>query len=142
MHISSAAFSDGSPIPRRYTCDGEDLSPPVEWSNPPEETRSFVLLCNDPDAPFGTWHHWAAYDLPPNLRSLPEDATRHAERHGFKQAINDFNRAGYGGPCPPHHHAPHHYSFLSKIARPRPAAYDGFPIGCGVTMPAPKISKC
>lgn len=111
MQLSSAAFSDGSAIPSRYTCDGEDLSPPLEWKDPPDDTRSFVVLCSDPDAPFGTWHHWVAYDLPANLRSLPEGAAQHAERHGFKQAINDFHRAGYGGPCPPRHHAPHHYNF-------------------------------
>ncbi len=111
MQLSSAAFSDGSAIPRRYTCDGENLSPPLEWNDPPEDTRSFVLLCNDPDAPFGAWHHWAAYDLPANLRSLAERVAQHAERHGFKQAINDFHRAGYGGPCPPHGHEPHHYHF-------------------------------
>ena len=111
MQLSSTAFSDGSAIPRRYTCDGEDLSPPLEWSDPPGDTRSFVLLCDDPDAPLGTWHHWVAYDLPADLRSLAQGVAQHAEGQGFKQAINDFQRAGYGGPCPPHRHGPHHYHF-------------------------------
>ena len=111
MQLSSTAFSDGSAIPRRYTCDGEDLSPPLEWSDPPGDTRSFVLLCDDPDAPLGTWHHWAAYDLPADLRSLAQGVAQHAEGQGFKQAINDFQRADYGGPCPPHRHGPHHYHF-------------------------------
>ena len=111
MQLSSTAFSDGSAIPRRYTCDGEDLSPPLEWSDPPGDTRSFVLLCDDPDAPLSTWHHWAAYDVPADLRSLAQGVAQHAEGQGFKQAINDFQRAGYGGPCPPRRHGPHHYHF-------------------------------
>lgn len=111
MQLRSAAFPDGSAIPRRYTCDGDDLSPPLQWNDPPEDTRSFALLCDDPDAPSGVWHHWAAYDLPATLRSLAEGAAQHAEQHGFKQAINDFQRIGYGGPCPPKQHGPHHYHF-------------------------------
>lgn len=111
MQLRSAAFPDGSAIPRRYTCDGEDLSPPLQWNEPPEDTRSFALLCDDPDAPSGVWHHWAAYDLPAALRSLAEGAAQHAEQHGLKQAINDFQRVGYGGPCPPRQNGPHHYHF-------------------------------
>ena len=97
MELSSTAFSDGAAIPRRFTCDGEDLSPPLEWSHPPKETRGFVLLCDDPDAPGGTWHHWAAYDIPAALTALAQGAARHAEKQGFKQATNDFQRADYGG---------------------------------------------
>jgi Raf kinase inhibitor-like YbhB/YbcL family protein len=111
MHLSSTAFSDGSAIPSRYTCDGEDLSPPLKWSDPPADTRSFALLCDDPDAPAGTWHHWAAYDIPASLSSLAQGVAQHAESQGFKQAINDFQRAGYGGPCPPRSHGLHHYHF-------------------------------
>lgn len=111
MRLSSSAFDDGATIPLTYTCDGEDRSPPLSWRDPPAGTRSFVLLCDDPDAPGGTWHHWAAYDLPAGLRALDEDAARHASRQGFKQADNDFGRADYGGPCPPHRHGPHHYHF-------------------------------
>ena len=111
MRLISAAFADGAAIPSRHTCDGEDLSPPLHWSDPPAETRSFVLLCDDPDAPGGTWHHWAAYDIPAALTSLVQGAARQAEKPGFRQAINDFQRADYGGPCPPHRHGPHHYHF-------------------------------
>jgi Raf kinase inhibitor-like YbhB/YbcL family protein len=111
MHLSSTAFSDGSAIPSRYTCDGEDLSPPLKWSDPPADTRSFALLCDDPDAPAGTWHHWAAYDIPAHLSSLVQGVAQHAESQGFKQAINDFQRSGYGGPCPPRSHGLHHYHF-------------------------------
>jgi Raf kinase inhibitor-like YbhB/YbcL family protein len=72
MQIHSPAFSDGAGIPRRYTCDGQDVSPPLEWSGLPAETHSLVLLCDDPDAPAGRWHHWAAYDISPNSDGLPE----------------------------------------------------------------------
>ena len=111
MRLRSNAFSDGSAIPRRFTCDGEDVSPPLEWSGAPAETRSFVLLCDDPDAPAGTWHHWAAYDIPAAQSALAEGTAENAEKHGFKQAMNDFHRLGYGGPCPPRGHGPHHYHF-------------------------------
>jgi Raf kinase inhibitor-like YbhB/YbcL family protein len=110
MHLISRVFSEGDTIPRRFTCEGEDLSPPLQWSDAPAATRSFVVLCNDPDAPAGTWHHWAAYDIAPDLAALPEGAGRQAGK-GVKQAINDFGRPGYGGPCPPRGHGPHHYHF-------------------------------
>jgi Raf kinase inhibitor-like YbhB/YbcL family protein len=109
MEIHSIAFSNGSPMPLQYTCDGKDISPPLNWTNPPAATRSFVLLCDDPDAPGGTWHHWAVYDLPDREQSLAEGASRHPK--SFKQAINDFHKNGYGGPCPPHEHGLHHYHF-------------------------------
>ena len=111
MRLGSSALVDGATIPRRFTCDGEDLSPPLEWTGAPAEARSFVLLCDDPDAPAGTWHHWAAYDIPGEHVGLAEGASRHADKEGFKQAINDFHGSGYGGPCPPRGHGPHHYHF-------------------------------
>jgi Raf kinase inhibitor-like YbhB/YbcL family protein len=82
MQLRSSAFSDGSPIPRQFTCDGEDLSPPLEWSGAPAETQSFALLCDDPDAPAGTWHHWAAYDIPAGQSVLAAGAAKHAETQG------------------------------------------------------------
>jgi Raf kinase inhibitor-like YbhB/YbcL family protein len=111
MQLESTAFTEGSKIPAIYTCDGEDTSPPLHWSDPPKGTRSFVLLCDDPDAPGGTWHHWAAYDISGHTRALAKDAARHALKQGFKQAVNDFRRADYGGPCPPRLHGLHHYRF-------------------------------
>ena len=108
MKLVSSAFADGAAIPRRFTCDGEDLSPPLQWSDAPEGTKSFVLLCDDPDAPGGTWHHWAAYDIPPAVAEFAAGAARNKDK---KQAVNDFRKAGYGGPCPPHGHGPHHYHF-------------------------------
>jgi len=108
MELQSSAFADRSAIPRRFTCDGENLSPPLTWSNAPEGTRSYVLLCDDPDAPGGTWHHWAVYDIPPDEAGLVDGA---AQKARLKQAINDFRRPGYGGPCPPPGHGIHHYHF-------------------------------
>jgi Raf kinase inhibitor-like YbhB/YbcL family protein len=109
MKIQSTAFSDGSAMPSQYTCDGEDISPPLNWANAPAATRSFVLLCTDPDAPGGIWHHWAIYDIPAEQSSLMEGAGSHPK--SFKQAVNDFKKIGYGGPCPPHRHGLHHYHF-------------------------------
>jgi Raf kinase inhibitor-like YbhB/YbcL family protein len=111
MQLGSSAFSDGGPIPRRFSCDGDDLSPPLQWNDAPVEARSFVVLCDDPDAPSGTWHHWAAYDIPANCSALPEGAGRPAGGNGLKQATNDFGRTGHGGPCLPLGHGPHHYHF-------------------------------
>lgn len=111
MWLSSNAFTDGAEIPQRFTCDGENMSPPLSWGDAPTETRSFVILCEDPDAPRGTWRHWAAYDIPADVTALAPDANRHTEEYGFKQAINDFGRPDYGGPCPPHGDGSHHYHF-------------------------------
>ena len=109
MQLRSSAFPDGTTIPRRFTCDGTDLSPPLDWSDAPETTRSFMLLCDDPDAPAGTWRHWAAYDIPADRAALMEGAAQQGK--GFKQAINDFQQAGYGGPCPPRGGGIHRYRF-------------------------------
>ena len=108
MKLVSSAFADGAAIPRRFTCDGDNMSPPLQWSGAPEGTRSFVMLCDDPDAPAGTWHHWAAYDIAPTVVQLEEGAAKNTK---VKQAINDFRKPGYGGPCPPQGHGPHHYHF-------------------------------
>ena len=96
MGLETPAFRDGMRIPAEFTCDGEDASPPLHWSDPPEGARSFVVLREDPDAPGGTWHHWAAYDASGYLRSLAKRAARRAHKLGFKQAVNDFRRADCG----------------------------------------------
>lgn len=111
MWLKSSAFDDGAAIPRRFTGEGDDVSPPLDWDDPPSGTRSFVVLCDDPDAPSGTWHHWAAYDIPPGCKSLSDGAAEQAARQGFHQALNDFGRSGYGGPYPPRSDGPHHYRF-------------------------------
>ncbi|MEW6641745.1 MAG: YbhB/YbcL family Raf kinase inhibitor-like protein [Pseudomonadota bacterium] len=106
MNLLSSAFADGAHIPRRFTCDGDNRSPPLQWSGAPAGTQSFALLCDDPDTPSGTWHHWAAYDIPASVTELAENAAQDTK---MKQAINDFRKSGYGGPCPPHGHGRHHY---------------------------------
>ena len=83
MRLSSVAFADGSAIPSHFICDGEDVSPPLNWSSAPARTRSFVVLCDNPDAPAGTWHHWVAYDIPTAHTAIEAGAAQHAERQGF-----------------------------------------------------------
>jgi Raf kinase inhibitor-like YbhB/YbcL family protein len=100
--LTSEAFTDGQPIPTEFTCDGADRPPPLAWGEPPEGTRGFALIVDDPDAPSGTFRHWGAYDIPASARSLGGD---------FPQAVNDFGKTGYGGPCPPQGHGPHRYRF-------------------------------
>jgi Raf kinase inhibitor-like YbhB/YbcL family protein len=109
--LRSSAFDDGAAIPQRFTGEGEDVSPPLDWDDPPAGTRSFVVLCDDPDAPSGTWHHWAAYDIPAGCKGLPAGAAARAGREEFQQALNDFGKPGYGGPFPPRSDGPHHYRF-------------------------------
>ena len=102
MEIKSSAFGSGEMIPAKYTCDGADFSPPLEWSGSPAGTRSFALICDDPDAPMGTWVHWVIYDIPPSATMLAEGITREKDLPGGgTQGINDFRKIGYGGPCPP-----------------------------------------
>jgi Raf kinase inhibitor-like YbhB/YbcL family protein len=111
LQLTSKAFAEGDPIPQVHTCDGKDISPPLAWSGAPTGCRSFALLCDDPDAPAGTWHHWAVYDIPPTQTSLPERMKASARAGTIRQAVNDFGRVGYGGPCPPRGHGPHRYRF-------------------------------
>jgi len=102
LEIKSTAFEEGGSIPRKYTCDGTDISPPLSWAPPPEGTKSLVLICDDPDAPMGTWVHWVLYGLSPDTLELPEDIPDNKEiLGGARQGTNDFRRIGYGGPCPP-----------------------------------------
>lgn len=111
FRLTSPAFDDGAAIPRRHGCEGEDLSPPLEWDAPPAGTRSLALLCEDPDAPGGTFRHWAVFDIPADQRLLAEGVRPVASVDGMRQAINDFGRPGYAGPCPPRGHGIHHYHF-------------------------------
>jgi hypothetical protein len=102
LDIKSAAFGEGELIPRKYTCDGSDVSPPLSWSQPPEGTKSMVLICDDPDAPMGTWVHWVLYGLPPDTLEIFENMADDKELSGgAKHGVNDFRKNGYGGPCPP-----------------------------------------
>jgi Raf kinase inhibitor-like YbhB/YbcL family protein len=107
VSLSSPAFGDNASIPERYTCEGEDISPPLEWSGAPQGTKSFALIVDDPDAPDPkapkrTWVHWALYDIPANVNELPEGAGKKARLPaGTREGANDWKRTGYGGPCPP-----------------------------------------
>jgi len=106
LSIRSPAFAHNASIPPRYTCDGEDVSPPLAWSGAGSEARSLVLIVDDPDAPdpaapTTTWVHWVLYNLPPQSDGLPEAVTEGELPPGTLQGVNDWGRSGYGGPCPP-----------------------------------------
>jgi Raf kinase inhibitor-like YbhB/YbcL family protein len=103
--LRSPAFEDGAPIPRRHTCEGEDVSPALEWIAPPAEARSLALVVEDPDAPGGTFTHWLVCGIEPEARGLAE-----GERPPL-EGRNDFRRRGWRGPCPPRGHGPHRYVF-------------------------------
>jgi Raf kinase inhibitor-like YbhB/YbcL family protein len=122
--LQSPAFSDGEMIPRTSTCDGADRSPALEWSGVPDSARSLVLICDDPDAPMGTFSHWVLFNVPPPVKGLPEGiaatevitvpSTESAGSAGTdppraRQGTNDFGKIGYGGPCPPY--GTHRYFF-------------------------------
>lgn len=111
LQITSPAFQEGQTIPKHHTADGPDKSPALAWSGTPEGTKSFALICDDPDAPRGTWVHWVLYNLPPETRALPEGLpTTHPLPSGARQGKNDFGKIGYGGPSPPKG-KPHRYFF-------------------------------
>ncbi len=104
LKLMSAAFAQGGEIPSKYTCEGQDVSPPLAWSGAPANTKSLALVVDDPDAPDPaapkmTWVHWVLYNLPTSVSSLPEGATPLPA--GTLEGVNDWKRTGYGGPCPP-----------------------------------------
>jgi Raf kinase inhibitor-like YbhB/YbcL family protein len=112
VELSSSAFAAGQPIPRRYACAGEDVSPPLEWRAVPADAVSLALIVDDPDAPLGTFTHWLAWGINPDDGGLGEG--ERARREGR----NDFREIGYRGPCPPRGHGPHRYFFrLYALAR-------------------------
>lgn len=109
LAVLSAAFAMGAALPERYAC--APGSPPLEWGEVPTNTQSIALLCDDPDAPAGDWVHWVLFNLPPDTRSLPDGIARDAALPGKAvQGLNDYNRVGYDGPCPPLGQT-HHYFF-------------------------------
>ena len=105
LSLTSDAFRDGQPIPTQYTCDGADQTPALSWGEPPQGTKSFALVIDDPDAPSGTFRHWGVFDIPPSTRSLA------AGQKAGTEVMNDMNKPGYAGPCPPPGHGVHHYHF-------------------------------
>jgi len=102
ISLKSPAFDDGKPIPKKYTCDAEDASPPLTWSGLPAGTVSVALICDDPDAPMGTWVHWVLYGVPATQDSLEESLPTKPELpNRARQGVNDSRGTGYSGPCPP-----------------------------------------
>ena len=102
LQISSPAFAEGQMIPKKYTCDGENVSPPLAWSGVPSNARALALIVDDPDAPAGTWTHWIVFNLPAGTTGLPEGvAATNKLENGALQGTNSFRKVGYGGPCPP-----------------------------------------
>lgn len=138
--LSSPAFESGQPIPRRFTCEGDNLVPPLAWNNVPDRARSFALIVEDPDAPRGTFTHWIQWNIPGEARALDDDSVGTPGK-------NDFQGTGYGGPCPPPQHRPHRYYFHlyaldvpaldlpPGAARPQlEAALEGHVVADGVLM--------
>src|SRR5262245_6544315 len=111
LEITSTAFQEGQPIPKQYTADGRNVSPPLQWSDPPGGTRAFAMVCEDPDAPRGTFTHWVLFNLPAESRELGEGVPAEPTLpKGAAQGNNDFGKPGYGGPSPPPG-KPHRYLF-------------------------------
>jgi Raf kinase inhibitor-like YbhB/YbcL family protein len=112
MKLSSTAFDEGGMLPPRFTCDGAGVSPPLEWTDVPDGTQNFALICEDPDAPSGLFTHWLLYKLSPRSRELEEDIPKDAVLSiGVRQGTNSFGNVGYGGACPPPGDGEHRYFF-------------------------------
>ena len=105
LRVTSPAFMDGARIPKKFTCDGQNVAPPLEWSGLPDESKSVAVICEDPDAPAGTFTHWLLYDIPSSKHRLDEGSSI------GKPGLNDFGNEGFGGPCPPQKDSAHHYHF-------------------------------
>jgi len=105
IHVSSSAFANKTVIPKKYTCDGSNVAPPLEWTGVPPDAKSVAIICEDPDAPSGTFTHWVLYDLPSFTQAVAEGTSM------GKSGVNDFGKPGFGGPCPPQRDAAHHYHF-------------------------------
>jgi len=135
LTITSTAFAPGAAIPAVYTCEGKDISPPLAWSGAPSGTKSFALIVDDPDAPDPaapkmTWVHWVLYDIPSTASSLLEAVQSSALPSGTREGVNDWDRTGYGGPCPPiGRHRYYHKLYaldtvLPDLKRPKKAALE------------------
>ena len=135
FELTSPAFTSGGAIPRKYTCDGEDVSPPLAWSGAPAGTRSFALIVDDPDAPDPAapktvWVHWVLYDLPADATAVPEGIPPERLPRGTQGGVNDWKRTGWGGPCPPigrHRYFHHLYALdarLGDLGKPDKAALE------------------
>jgi Raf kinase inhibitor-like YbhB/YbcL family protein len=117
FELTSPAFKASATIPKKFTCDGADVSPRLDWKNAPKGTRAFALIMEDPDAPAGIWIHWLIYDAPAGSRGLPEgvpaaESLEGGAKQGWSWGVDQFERVGYGGPCPPKG-KPHRYVFTA-----------------------------
>ena len=132
LTLSSTAFTTGGEIPSKYTCERDDVSPALEWTGVPDQTRSLVLIVDDPDAPDPrapkmTWVHWVLYNIPPDTTGLPEGATSADLPNGTKEGMNDWKRTGYGGPCPPsgtHRYFFKAYAYAEPLGLEEPPSSD------------------
>lgn len=112
LYVTSTSFFNGDQIPAEYSCEGEDISPALKWTNAPNNTKSFALIADDPDAPGQTWVHWVLYDIPASVTFLDENqGSSEIVFHGAKHGKNSFGNNNYGGPCPPTGHGQHRYFF-------------------------------
>ena len=114
FRLSSPSFRHNQPVPAKFTCEGQDMSPSLKWEDAPAGTKSFALVCDDPDAPAGTWVHWVMWGIPATTTGLPENIAKTEivpALGGAKQGENSSSKRGYGGPCPPRGHGVHHYHF-------------------------------
>ena len=111
LTLNSPAFAANQEIPRQFSREGGNMSPPIEWRGEPRGTRSYALVVEDPDAPSGMFRHWAAYDIPADMHRLSEGAGSREEGAALQMAVNDFGNARYDGPQPPAGHGTHHYHF-------------------------------
>jgi Raf kinase inhibitor-like YbhB/YbcL family protein len=111
LKLESMAFTPGQTLDARFTCDGDDVSPPLAWRGLPPETKSLAVVLADPDAPRGTFYHWAIFDIPPERAELGQGIATEEQVGGMRQGVNDFGRVGYSGSCPPQGGRPHRYRF-------------------------------
>jgi Raf kinase inhibitor-like YbhB/YbcL family protein len=111
MKLTSPSFENQQPIPAKHTGEGADASPALKWEGAPSSTKSFALICDDPDAPVGTWVHWVIYNIPASTTTLPEGFAKSDTTAGARQGVNDFGKVGYNGPMPPRGHGKHRYFF-------------------------------
>ena len=111
MKLTNPSFENQQPIPAKYTGEGADVSPALKWEGAPSSTKSFALICDDPDAPAGTWVHWVIFNIPAGTTQLPEGVAKSDTVAGMKQGVNDFGKVGYNGPMPPRGHGKHRYFF-------------------------------
>lgn len=117
LMLTSPDFNPGETIPKRFTCDGQNVSPAFRWTGVPEGAKELLLACDDPDAPGGLFRHWTAYSIPAHWSFLHSGFGAESMEPGFRQAVNDFGKPGYAGPCPPRDDAAHSYHYrLSALS--------------------------